>query len=258
MLTQEDNKKKLGPCFIANLISCTMKNECFFLLVFLLLSACGTVRPIPGDLPTREQETITQSLFDSKDSSLSEENLQKLLDGKIILPDTVRISVYKYGTPSTNQYFNQYWNNEEYLKIQQSYLDTLISQIRQAENVKRVVLMPSIMVSRSPSITDLRESAVRLQTDLLLVFSLHSDIYYKYKAFTKDDAKAFATCETILMDIRTGVIPHSSVVTKENFTKKLSTDLSVDETRKRAETGAVIQTLLESGKRVADFLQEEN
>ncbi|MEM7371337.1 MAG: hypothetical protein AAF587_22165 [Bacteroidota bacterium] len=233
-----------------------MKKDCLLLLICVTLSACTTTRPIPGDLPAPEQERITQSLFDSKDRSLSEENIQRLLDGTIILPDTVRISVFKYGTPAANQYYNQYWYNEEYLKVQQKYLDTLIAQIQKAEKVKRVVLMPSLMVSRSPTITELRESAVRLQTDLLLVFSLHSDIYYKYKAFTKDDAKAFATCETILMDIRTGVIPHSSVVTKENFTNKRSTDLSVDETRKRAETGAVIQTLLESGKGVADFLQQ--
>ncbi len=76
--------------------------------------------------------------------------------------------------------------------------------------------------------------------------------------FKKDEAKAFATCETILMDIRTGVIPHSNIITQENFVRKEDIDLTVDETRKRAETGAVISTLALAGKDLVEFLNQSN
>ena len=80
------------------------------------------------------------------------------------------------------------------------------------------------MVGGNASITQLREAAVRLQADMLLIFSLKSDIYSKYRAFAKDEAKAFATNETLLMDIRTGVIPFSNVVTRDTLIKKGTED----------------------------------
>ena len=226
-------------------------------LISLAIGGCSTQRLATSysfDQQTNEPEIITKSLFDTKNATLSEENIQRLLNGKIIIPDTIRIAIFKYASNSINRYYSNWWYDEEYLKVQQSYIDTLVDQIKESKRVKKVILMPSIMTSGSSDITQLRESAVRLQADMLLVFCVTSDIYYKYKAFQKDEAKAFATCETILMDIRTGVIPHSSVITREYFVKKQSTDLTLDETRKRAETGAVILTLIQAGRGVADFL----
>ncbi len=204
-----------------------------------------------------QPDIITESLFDDKEATLSEADIQRLLSGRIVLPDTVRVAVYKYGSAATNRYYSNYWYNEEYLKIQQNYIDILVSKVKEAEKVKKVILMPSLMTPRKNGMTQLRESAVRLQADLLLVFTVRSDIYYKYKMFKKDEAKAFATCEAILLDIRTGVVPHSSVITKEAYVKKGDDDWTSEETRKRAETEAVIRALNETGRGVADFLQEE-
>lgn len=226
----------------------------------LILAGCSTTRPVNYGLEpqqTDKQEVITQSLFDSKDRTISEQDIQRLLKGKIIIPDTIRVAVYKYASTSMNRYYSYYWNDEEYLKTQQSYIDTLVEQLKTSDKVKKVIMVPSIMISKYPNITQLRESAVRLQADLLLVFSINSDIYYKYKAFKKNEAKAFATCETILMDTRTGVIPYSSVVTKENLVKKEQEDWTNEETRKRAENGAVILTLIDTGKSVAEFLDSD-
>lgn len=114
-----------------------------------------------------------------------------------------------------------------------------------------------MMISGNPSLTELREATVRLQADMLMVFYITSDIYYKYKMFKEDEAKAFATTETILMDIRTGVIPHSSIVTSEKFIKKGQQDLTTEEMRKRAEVDAVVLSLIETGVRTADFLNQK-
>ena len=109
------------------------------------------------------------------------------------------------------------------------------------------------MLSNSPTITQLRETSVRLLSDLLIVYSSTSDIYYKYKAFKKDEAKAFATTEVMIMDIRTGLIPFSTTITKDYLTQSMSGEL-IAETRKRAEKEAVILTLVETGKRIDAFI----
>jgi hypothetical protein len=110
------------------------------------------------------------------------------------------------------------------------------------------------MTNPNPNITQLRETAVRLQADVLIVYSISSDIYYKYRFFQKNQAKAFATCETILMDTRTGVMPHSSVITKEKLVVKEREELTDSETRKKAEREAIVLALIDSGKAVAEFL----
>lgn len=221
------------------------------------LMSCGTTRPSPYGLEqqtVREQEVISQSLFDAKDRTISEEDIQRLLAGEIRLSDSLRIAVYKHAGNSTNRYYQSYWNNEDYIKSQQVFLDTLVNELSSSPKVQKVVIVPSMMVSKNPTITALRETTVRLQADLLLVFSLNSDVYYKYKAFQKNEAKAFATCETIILDTRTGVVPHSSVITREAFVKKVEEDWTQEETRKRAENTAIVAALLESGKRAAAFL----
>ena len=87
------------------------------------------------------------------------------------------------------------------------------------------------------------------------LFSINSDIYHKYKVFKKDEVKAYATCESLLMDIRTGIIPHSEVVTRDFLTQKTEKDLDNNELRKRAEQTAIGLTLEEIGKRLTDFLK---
>ncbi|NOS94770.1 MAG: hypothetical protein HOP30_22900 [Cyclobacteriaceae bacterium] len=239
-----------------------MKAYHSLLLVFLtiLVTNCTVTRPTPYANPaagSHDKETITSSLFTDKESTISESDIQRLLNGKIRLPDTVRVAVFKYGSSSISRYFSYWQSDEEYLRTQQAFVDELIDKIGQSSNVKKVIPVPSLMVTAKPTMTQLRETAVRLQADVLIVYSMTSDIYYKYRLFKKSEAKAFATTETILMDTRTGVIPHSSVITRDKIVMKVQEDLSDEETRKNAEREAIMATLTETGNRIAQFLSKK-
>jgi hypothetical protein len=204
---------------------------------------------------TNFRTPITESLFNDKDRTLSESDIQKLLDGRLVLPDKLRLAVFKFGM--NNQFYskyNYYRADESLVKAQQSYIDTLVAGLKNNRRVESVHPIPSLMLSSNPTITQLRETSVRLLSDLLLVYSTTSDIYYKFKAFKKDETKAFATTEVFLMDIRTGLVPFSTVVTKDYYTKVLK-DESEDEVRKRAEREAVILTLTEASKQIDIFIR---
>ncbi len=204
---------------------------------------------------TNFRTPITESLFNDKDRTLLESDIQKLLDGRLVLPDTLRLAVFKFGM--NNQFYskyNYYRADENLVKAQQSYIDTLVAGLKNNRRVESVHPIPSLMLSSNPTITQLRETSVRLLSDLLLVYSTTSDIYYKFKAFKKDETKAFATTEVFLMDIRTGLVPFSTVVTKDCYTKVLK-DESEDEVRKRAEREAVILTLTEASKQIDIFIK---
>lgn len=225
----------------------------------ILFYGCASTSTYPTAVEyasEQDSQPIEYSLFESKDQTISEENIQRILNGEIKIPDTVRIAVFKYASASTNKYYSYYWNDEEYLKTQQSYIDTLISQLKNSTRIKKIITVPSLMTGDQPNMIQLRETAVRLQADLLLVFTINSDIYYKYKTFQKNEAKAYATIETLLMDTRTGVVPHTSIVTQEMHIQKAEEDWTNEETRKRAENGAIFKSLIVTGKKVYGFLEE--
>jgi hypothetical protein len=236
----------------------------FIAISFVLVSCDGARQASSSNTEQREYyrsqepDPILQSLFDAKDRTISEENIQKLLNGKLVLPDTIRIAIYNYSKAPLNRYYYNYYSDEDYLKTQQSFVDTLVKTIYGSNKVKKVTLIPAIMINKSPNITIMRETAVRLQSDLLLVFSVTSDIYYKYRLFNKDEAKAYATAECMLMDVRTAMVPFSSIITTDYFSKKVDTDANLEELRKRTEKTAILQSLAESGNRLASFFDGRN
>ena len=222
-----------------------------FLSIFIL--SCGGENKITSTDQNRdgyqygEPDPIKQSLFDSKDRTISEENIQKLLAGKLDLPDTVRIALYQYSKAPRNRYYYGYATDEDFLKAQ---------QISKSKRVRKIVLIPNLMISSTPNITNMRETAVRLQADLLLVFAITSDLYYKYRAFSKDEAKAYATTECMLMDIRTALVPFSTIVTRDYYSKKSNNDENLEELRKRTERMAIMQTLSETGDRLVAYMRQ--
>jgi hypothetical protein len=231
------------------------------LLSVLFVAACNTVvYPTQSELNGQDADPnlVTQSLFG--DGTIPEQDIQRLLNGKIVIHDSMKVAIYKFDPGPANFYsvygYDNYTNfkyNEEYLKTQQRFIDTLSALVKQSPKVQEVVLMPSLMVSRNPNISQLREAAVRLQADMLLIFSVTSDIYYKYKFLARNNAKAFVNSEVLLMDIRTGVIPYSNVITDDVLVTKEGEEV-IDETRKRALAMASLKALIAGGKGVKQFL----
>ena len=105
-----------------------------------------------------------------------------------------------------------------------------------------------------PTISVIREAAVRLQADAVLVFITHSDIYQKVRALAPDEVKAYSTCEAFLLDVRTGLIPFTKIITEDIQTKKQPTDTNMKETLLRAENEAVKKSVSILGDDINEFL----
>jgi hypothetical protein len=221
--------------------------------IALLFVQCGSTY---SRMNNSSKNIITESLFNDKDRTLSEENIKTLLDGKLVLPDTLRLAVFKVGM-NNHFYSNMLYtrNYESSIKGQQSLFDSLAVRLKQNVRVEQVHSIPTMMLSAYPNITQLREASVRLQSDVLIVYSTTSDIYYHSKIIKKDEIKAFATTELFLLDVRTSLIPFSTVVTKDYVAKEIKGELNA-ETRKRAEQEATLLTLLEIGEQVKTFLSK--
>ena len=234
-----------------------MKQTIFFIVTVLVLTSCTTTGNLNSESSSYDttEPPITQSLFNDKNSSISEENIQKILDGNYELPKKWRIAIVKV---ESKQYQRYYWTNEEYLKTQQSYLDLFTEKFKNFQQVTSVSVIPDLLISNNPTFVNIRESAVRTQANIVAIYSITSDIYSRYRAFSPDIIKAFATVEFIIMDVRTGLIPFSTIVKKDYRSQKEKTDLDYLEARNRVKNEAVLLAINEIGQQLTNFLKTDN
>ncbi|MEC3908334.1 hypothetical protein VOI54_14990 [Tamlana sp. 2201CG12-4] len=233
----------------------------FYLIILIVLSSCASgqigqsTQGISAHGYYEPEKPITQSLFNDKTSTISEENIQKILDGSYSLPKNLRVSLVKLESTHNRRIY--YWNDEEYLKSQQEYLDLFTTKFKQSERVQKISKIPDLLISTNPTFTSIREAAVRTQSDIVVIYSINSDLYSKYKLFAKSDIKAFATTQLIILDVRTGLIPFSIIVTKEYQSKRQENELNDNEAANRIKNEAVLITIQEIGERINKFLKNE-
>ena len=205
-----------------------MKSYLALFSILCFISTSCTQRQIPYDANSSnshlrnkqammKEEVIKRSLFESAEATISEEDIHRLLDGDIVLPKDAKVALYML--PSYSYYHLPYSSNTG-LNLHRDQLNSFAEAIKSSENIKEVSVLPSLLIPRKLSVTTLREAAVRMQADLLVILSVESDIYRNTKLFKKNEAKAYTSTEMLIMDVRTGLIPITGVATEEVLKEK--------------------------------------
>jgi hypothetical protein len=246
----------------------TMRNRrisgcsCALCAVFLLVgglaySAGKAEGAMVSSSEYQQRPVLESSLFRSDKDSLGEDAIQRILSSKLVIPEVISIALYRIQQnpqQAIRYYGYGYWRSEEYLKVQQSFISTIADEISRSERVLEVVSLPSLLTPKEPTIAVIRETSVRLQADMVMVFSLTSDVYEKYRMFQTNQAKAYCTCEGFLLDVRTGLIPFSRIVTREYLASREKSDANFNETMARAEREAALLSLKSLGEQAVEFL----
>ncbi|MCL1868753.1 MAG: hypothetical protein FWF72_07430 [Paludibacter sp.] len=244
-----------------------MKNIFVLIIILTAFYSCSTMEMANAGYDNQGNSgkpVITQSLFTDKNATISEENIQKLLDGVYTLSDKMKIAVVRFADGKNNkQYF--YWNyynqrgNEEYLKTQQEFLELFTKKFNETGKVSEVFVVPDILLASNPSFTNIREAAVRTQSDVVAIFTITSELYTKRKIFSKLEIKAYSTIQFVLMDVRTGLIPFSTIVTKDfqAFRAKEETDFNKEEASERVKKQATLLSIEEIGQQLKTFLEKK-
>jgi hypothetical protein len=60
-----------------------------------------------------------------------------------------------------------------------------------------------------------------------------------------------------LLDVRTGLVPFSAIVTKDAFSQKRKDELDYGEAASRIQNEAVLLTIDDIGKRITEFLNKK-
>jgi hypothetical protein len=202
------------------------------------------------------REAITTSLFPSDQAVMTDEAVGRILSSKLELPARAKVALMRFPHGEGSRYYRRtYWRDEEYLKLQQLEVDTLTQALQASDQIAEVRPLPSLMTPTRVSIPVLREAAVRMQADLLLVFRVGSDTYSQYRAFAKDKVKAYSTCELVLLDVRTGLVPFTRVMSRDQLELKQPSDLDLSETMRRAEQISAAETLRLAADDLVQFVK---
>lgn len=115
--------------------------------------------------------------------------------------------------------------------------------------------LPLLMVPPDATISHLREAAARNQANLLFIYKDWGSTFTKYRFAAKDEVKAYSTVEAVLLDVRTGIVPFSTLVNQEHTLRKSSDDFGSYETRIRAEAEAYRLALMKAVAELKTFLE---
>jgi hypothetical protein len=99
---------------------------------------------------------------------------------------------------------------------------------------------------------------VRMQADIVLVYSITSDTYEYYKLFARPDIKAFDTTQLILTDLRTGLISISTIVTKDVFSQKRKEDKDFAESNNSVLNEEALLMINEIRQQLKGFFNKTN
>ena len=222
----------------------------------VLLAGCASMpqgaTPIAATQEYAEREPIGGSLFPSDQAVLSDEAVQRILSSKLELPAKAKLALMRFPEAAGSRY---YWREEDSSKTQEAQVETLSKALLASDMIAEVTPLPSLMTPTRLSLPILREAAVRMQADLLLVYRVGSDTYSRYRLFAKDKVKAYSTCELVLLDVRTGLVPFTRVVSRECVELKLPADLDLSETVRRAEQASSADALRAAADDLVGFVK---
>ncbi len=229
-----------------------------------LFAGCSTLSPrvpVSGSESMSSFEAaasgpLEQSLFASDTGILSNEAVASILGSQVGIKDDSVLAILRIpGSRSIQKYYGyNYWTSEKYFDTQERLNKALTDSIA-SKRIAGMEYMPSLIIPRSLSIPLIREAATRLQADLVLVFGEQSNIFNEYRLFQSVKIRAYASCEYVLLDTRTGVILSSGVITKKLDTEKTKEDLNNNEAFLRAETDALEAAMRELGAQVGGFIE---
>jgi hypothetical protein len=112
------------------------------------------------------------------------------------------------------------------------------------------------MLAKPVTLSSLRQAAVLLQADALIIVKPASYGDWKYQWFEENKAKGITSLEVVLLDTRTSVVPYTSLVTETVEILKEKSDYSDDELMIRAKKASEKKALLQVGPSVQKFISK--
>lgn len=223
----------------------------FVLFLLLGCQAPQSVTPIIRSPEYQSRAPAAASLFDTDEAVLRGLNIEQILNSKVVIPKKARLAILEFGRSKPWQ-----WWSEELARFDEDIRKGAMVTLQNCQRLADVSLLPSLMVPEKQTIPYLREAGARYQADLLLVYRTGSRTYDKYRFLSPDESKAKCVVEAILLDVRSGIVPFSSVSSQEYIARRTKGDYSFSETVAKAEMKAISLGLEKVSGDLKQFLEK--
>ena len=214
-----------------------MKHFCVLGLCVVLLFTCGctkkmaTTAPLPPPPSLLDSDSNLQdSLFKGDQAVLSDQEIARILGTQLKFGDRHRVAVLALGSTR--------WYSEDISDIESKNTDNLLRTLKSSPQLTEVRLLPSLLVPEKRTVPYLREAAARIQADLLFVYATSIQTFRRGRLLKPGEVHAQCIGESVLLDVRTGIVAQTAHATENIAATKTQADLNFDETVARAESEA--------------------
>jgi hypothetical protein len=227
------------------------------LVLMLILSGCakrasfGPPPPPPPEsiLGGGDDDSLKNSLFKGDQSVLSDQDIARILGTQLKLADRRRLAILSLSSSS--------WWSQDIADLEAKNFDALVQTLKTSAQLTEVRLLPSLLVPEKRTVPYLREASARIQADLLFVYTSRIQSFRRDRFLKPDEVKAQCVAESVLLDVRTGIVIHTGRATENIAMQKTPADLNFSETIARAESDARGKALLALANSLVTYLGEE-
>ena len=228
----------------------------FFLIMTLIamIQSCAsnsTKNTYTNSKEYQSRKEIKKDYLKAEGETFSSKDIKNLLNQKINLKRPLKLAVVKLGHDNelsgaqvyqTRMYsFNRSRKNLMTKKSSKLFHE----MTTKSKYIKDISLIPEFIMPEDQNFKNLRDVAALMQADLLLVLKTRSFTDHDFHLHKKNESKAIATIQAVVIDVKTGVIPFTSIATNQFLAKKSDKDYSNHELNERATLGAEDKALKE-------------
>lgn len=196
---------------------------------------------ILGDSDLRLQD----SLFKGDQAVLSNEDIDRILTARITLEDRHRLVVLRLNARNI-------WV-QEIADLEAQNSEQFLKALAKSPQLTQVRFMPTLLIPERRTVPYLREAAARFQADLMLVYGTRVRTFLRDRLIGTDEVHAEAVVESVLLDVRSGIVIHAAQATENISARKMAGDLNFSQTVVKAQTEATGKALLKLADTVVAF-----
>lgn len=214
---------------------------------FLMAAGCaGQTSKDYGYMVEREYRSkpqIRQALIQGNE--MTESAVQKMLAGKVKLPGKVNLAVVRLSDSAEGLDFQT---------IDEELAKEFYDKAKWGPRVQTLIPVPQVMLAKPVTLAGLRQAAVLLQADALLIVKPMTYADYKVRLFDENKAKSVTSLEVLLLDTRTSVVPFTSVITESAEVVKNKADYGDYEMMTRSRLASEAKALLKVAPAMEKFI----
>lgn len=242
--------------YVLGIIPTVKRDFPFLLILGALALSCGCAKrmaappppPPPQTILGSESNGLQDSLFKGDQAVLSDQDIAKILNTRLSLTDRHRMAVLSLGSSS--------WWSEDIADMEAKNFDAMLQAFKADAQLTDVRLLPSLLVPERRTVPYLREAAARIQTDLLFVYTTRIQTFNRSRFLKPNEVHAQCVAESVLLDVRTGIVADTARATENIALTKAPSDLNFSETIARAESDARGKALVSLAQMVVKRLSK--